>query len=215
MSSGTVTPYLTNDGSSTAAQSAIDAVAAATFSATVPARSLVTYQITGGTGNPPTTGPATPPTTAPTPAPTTPPTTVPTTPPTTVPTTPPTTVPTTPPTTVPTTPPTTRPTTSAPPTNGCTAVYKVVNSWSDGFQAEVTVTNRGSAPTSGWTVRWTLPSGQAITQLWNGTLTTSGSTVTVKNAAWNGTVAIGAGTTFGMIGSGPSTVVPTPTCTSP
>ena len=211
-----VTPYLTNGANSTAAQARISLSAAGSFTATVPARSLVTYRITGG-GTPPTTAPTTPPTTAPT----TPTTTVPTTPTTTVPTTtapttatttaPTTTVPTTtgPTTTVPTTPPTTTP------TSGCTATYKVVNGWNTGFQAEVTVTNRGSAPLRGWTVTWSVPSGQAIIQLWNGTLTTSGRTATVRNAAWNSTIPARARTSFGMLGSGPSTVVPKPTCTSP
>ena len=41
---GTVTPYLTNAGSSTAAQATI-ALSGGAFTATVPARSLVTYRI--------------------------------------------------------------------------------------------------------------------------------------------------------------------------
>jgi O-glycosyl hydrolase len=45
LSSGTVTPFLTNVSSSTAAQPAI-ALAGGAFGATVPARSLVTYRIT-------------------------------------------------------------------------------------------------------------------------------------------------------------------------
>ncbi|MEQ0565178.1 glycoside hydrolase family 30 beta sandwich domain-containing protein [Amycolatopsis sp. NEAU-NG30] len=45
LTSGTVTPYLTNSGSSTAAQPTIG-LANGAFSATVPARSLVTYRIT-------------------------------------------------------------------------------------------------------------------------------------------------------------------------
>ncbi len=166
----TVNPYLTNEGNSMAEQAATTLSYGGDFTATVPARSLVTYRITGGTTTPPRT---TPPTSAPTVAPT------------------------------------------APPTTGCTAVYKVDNSWSGGFQATVTVTNRGSSPTTGWTVSWTLPKGQAVSQAWNGTLTASGSRVTVKNTAWNGAIAAGASTSFGVIGTGSSTVVPTPTCTSP
>jgi len=45
LSSGTVTPFLTNASSSTAAQTAIPLNGGA-FSATVPARSLATYRIT-------------------------------------------------------------------------------------------------------------------------------------------------------------------------
>jgi hypothetical protein len=124
------------------------------------------------------------------------------------PTTPP---PSTPPVTTP--PPTTPPPTTPPPSDGCSATYRTTNSWSGGFQGDVTVT-AGSAGVNGWTVRWTLASGQTISQLWNGTLTTSGSTATVKNVAWNGSLGAGASTTFGFTAGGtPST--PSLTCTSP
>ncbi|SCF46815.1 Dienelactone hydrolase [Micromonospora matsumotoense] len=136
-------------------------------------------------------GPTTPPPT--TPPPTTPP-----------PTTPP---PTTPP---PTTPP---PTTPPPAGTACTATYRTVNSWSGGFQAEVTVT-AGSAAVNGWTARWELGGGQGISQVWNGTLSTSGATATVRNAAYNGALAPGTSTTFGFLGTGTPTS-PSPTCTSP
>jgi cellulase/cellobiase CelA1 len=100
-----------------------------------------------------------------------------------------------------------------PPGGACTATYRTVNSWSGGYQGEVTVT-AGSAPINGWTVRWNLGSGQAVTQVWNGTLSTSGSAVTVTNASYNGSLGASASTTFGFLANGtPST--PTATCTSP
>jgi cellulase/cellobiase CelA1 len=71
----------------------------------------------------------------------------------------------------------------------------------------------GSAAISSWTVTWTPASGQSITQVWNGTLTTSGSTATVVNASYNGSLAAGGSTTFGFLANGtPST--PTLTCTT-
>lgn len=95
---------------------------------------------------------------------------------------------------------------------GCTATYQVTSSWSGGFQGQVTV-RAGGAGTVGWTVRWTLGSGQAISQLWNGTLTVSGSAVTVTNLTWNGSLPPNGSATFGFIGTG-SAAVPTPvTCT--
>lgn len=111
-------------------------------------------------------------------------------------------------------PPTSPPTTSAPPPIGdCSATYQTVNSWPGGFQGEVTV-RAGSAGINGWTVSWTLASGQQITQLWNGQLNTSGSSVTVSNASWNGSLNAGEEATFGFLSDGsPST--PTLTCTSP
>ncbi|MGB2566981.1 cellulose binding domain-containing protein [Micromonospora citrea] len=104
--------------------------------------------------------------------------------------------------------------TSNPPTNGaCGASYRTVGSWSGGWQGEVTVKADNSA-INGWTVKWNLNSGQSISQVWSGALTTSGATVTVKNVDYNGSIPAGGSTTFGFIGTGtPSS--PSPTCTSP
>jgi hypothetical protein len=110
-------------------------------------------------------------------------------------------------------PPSTPPPSTPPPVGACSATYRTVNSWQGGFQGEVTVT-AGTAPVNGWTVRWTLAAGQSITQLWSGTLSTSGGTATVRNAAWNGSLAPNGSTTFGFIGSGGAST-PVPTCTSP
>jgi O-glycosyl hydrolase len=156
LSTGTVTPYLTDASNSAATQTAI-ALGGGTFTATVPARSMVTYRITGGP--------------APSPAPTA--------------------------------------------SLGCTATYQVVSAWQDGFQADVTVTNPTPAAINGWTVSWTLPTGQTISQLWNGTLSAGGSSVTVRNASWNATIAPGASTSFGFTGTGSPTPAPAPACTSP
>ena len=80
-----------------------------------------------------------------------------------------------------------------------------MNQWSGGFQAEVSVANTGAAAVSGWTVTGSLAAGQAVTQSWNAALTTSGSTLTARNLPYNGSVAPGAATTYGYIGSGPAT----------
>jgi hypothetical protein len=131
-------------------------------------------------------------------------------------TTPPTTTPptTTPPTTAPptTAPPTTAPPTTAPPAGGCSASSAVTGSWSGGFQSAITVT-AGSTAVNGWTVQWTFTNGEQVTQLWGATHTISGSTVTSRNAAWNGTLAANASTSFGYTGSGTPKPV-TITCTS-
>ncbi|MEU8082939.1 cellulose binding domain-containing protein [Micromonospora sp. NPDC049101] len=137
-------------------------------------------------------------------------TTPPTTPP---PTTPP---PTTPPPTTP--PPTTPPPTTPPPTGepgSCAATYRMVNNWPGGFQGEVTVTNNTAATVNGWTVGLTLASGQAISSLWSGTNTGTTGNVSVRNAAYNGTLAPNASTTFGFTATGDSATPPTTTCASP
>ncbi|GAA3435532.1 cellulose binding domain-containing protein [Kutzneria kofuensis] len=94
-----------------------------------------------------------------------------------------------------------------PPSGACTASYRTVNSWQGGFQGEVTVT-AGSAAVNGWTVRWTLD-GQTITQVWNGTLTATGSSVSISNASYNGSLPAAGSTTFGFLANGtPPTSAP-------
>jgi dienelactone hydrolase len=95
----------------------------------------------------------------------------------------------------------------------CAASYRTVNSWPGGFQGEVTVT-AGGAAVDGWTVGWTLGSGQTITQLWNGTLTASGSAVTVRNPAYGATIPAAGSVVFGFLAAGTPSV-PALTCTSP
>jgi poly(hydroxyalkanoate) depolymerase family esterase len=121
--------------------------------------------------------------------------------------------PTTPPTT---TPPTTAPTTAPPPTGACAATYQLVNNWGTGFQATVTVRNNGAATLNGWTVRLTLATGQAITNLWSGVNTGTSGAITVRNASFNGTLPGNGSTTFGYVANGNGTIVPTNVaCTSP
>ena len=85
---------------------------------------------------------------------------------------------------------------------GCAATYRVTNSWQGGYQAEVTVRNSGTTAIGGWTVSWTAPAGTTISSLWNGRLTTSGTSVTVRNEPYNGQLAASASTTFGLTGNG-------------
>ncbi|MCG5212764.1 cellulose binding domain-containing protein [Streptosporangium soli] len=91
--------------------------------------------------------------------------------------------------------------TTPPPTGGCSAAYKVANSWQGGFQGEVTVRNAGQTTLPGWTVRWSFTGGEQVTQSWNTTLGQSGAGVTAKNVGWNGSLAPGATATFGFLAS--------------
>ena len=96
---------------------------------------------------------------------------------------------------------TTAPVTSGPAGAGCAAAYKVTNSWPGGFQREVSITNTGTSTTKGWTLGWTFPDGQTISQLWNGAYTQSGATVRVTNVDWNGALAPGQSATVGFLAS--------------
>ncbi|WP_433415777.1 glycoside hydrolase family 6 protein [Microtetraspora malaysiensis] len=108
-------------------------------------------------------------------------------------------------------------TSPSPPPAGkaCTASYTLVNQWQGGFQGEVSVKNTGTAQISGWKVTWTYANGQSITQLWNGSLSGSGSAVTVTDLGWNGALAPNTATTFGFTGTSSGTAgVPSVTCTA-
>lgn len=117
------------------------------------------------------------------------------------------------PTTTPTPTPTPTPTTGGGSgTKSCTAAYTTSSSWPGGFNGAVTIT-AGSTAISGWKLTWTWPSGQSISNLWNGTLTQSGSSETAVNTANNGSLAAGASTSLGFTASG-NTVSPTISCTA-
>ncbi|MGW4026718.1 cellulose binding domain-containing protein [Streptomyces sp. NPDC005009] len=84
------------------------------------------------------------------------------------------------------------------PSGACAVTYKITNQWTDGFQADVQLTNTGSATWNGWSLNWSFADGQKISQLWNGSPAQSGPAVTVRNTDWNGTVAAGSSVAFGF-----------------
>ncbi|GAA3282497.1 cellulose binding domain-containing protein [Dactylosporangium vinaceum] len=100
------------------------------------------------------------------------------------------------------------------PSGGCTAAVTATGSWSGGGQGEVKVTNTGTAPTTGWTVRFTLPSGVTIASSWNAAVTVSGSGVTATNASYNGTIAANGSTSWGLVFNGPGLAVTGVSCSA-
>jgi hypothetical protein len=111
----------------------------------------------------------------------------------------PTPIPTTP-TPIPTTP-TPIPTTPTPVPGGACKVSYGVNQWSGGFTANLTITNTGSTALNGWTLAFTFPGNQQITQIWSGVLSQQGNKVSITNASYNGSVAAGASVNLGFNGS--------------
>ncbi len=95
------------------------------------------------------------------------------------------------------------PTPTTPPPGGgatCRVTY-TPNAWNTGFTTEVTIANTGSSAVNGWTLAFTLPSGQAVTSAWNAEVTTSGSAVTARNVSWNSAIAPGGSVSFGFQGT--------------
>lgn len=76
--------------------------------------------------------------------------------------------------------------------SACNVTYTVQNQWPGGFTAGLSITNLGSTALNGWTLVFTFPGTQQVTQLWNGSVSQSGNTVTITSASYNGQVAAGA-----------------------
>jgi arabinan endo-1,5-alpha-L-arabinosidase len=92
---------------------------------------------------------------------------------------------------------------------GCRVDYAVTNQWQGGFGASMTVTNLGEA-IDGWTLTWSYPAGQTVTQAWNATVTQAGAEVTARDAGYNATIAAGASVSFGFNASWNNATNPAP-----
>ena len=75
---------------------------------------------------------------------------------------------------------------------GCQVHYAISNQWQGGFGASITITNTGTTAINGWSLGFSFPNGQTITQGWNGTFSQTGSAVTISNASYNGSIPAGA-----------------------
>ena len=93
----------------------------------------------------------------------------------------------------------TTPAPTDPATGGCVVSY-TANSWSNGFTADIKITNNNPGVSS-WTLTFTVGPTVSVASGWSGVWSQSGTTVTVRNAAWNGTLATGATTSVGFQGS--------------
>jgi O-glycosyl hydrolase len=92
----------------------------------------------------------------------------------------------------------------------CKVAYTTQSQWGGGFVAQVTITNTGSSAVNGWTLKFTFPGDQKITSGWSGTPSQSGENVTITNASYNATIAAGANTSLGFQGTWTSSdAVPT------
>ncbi|WP_323374126.1 cellulose-binding domain-containing protein [Plantactinospora alkalitolerans] len=82
---------------------------------------------------------------------------------------------------------------------GCLVGYQA-NQWTGGFTAAIRVT-AGDTAVNGWTVTWTYGGDQRITNSWNAQVSQSGTAVTARNVAWNGSLPAGGSTEFGVQGT--------------
>ncbi|MFF9313159.1 cellulose binding domain-containing protein [Streptomyces sp. NPDC014748] len=86
---------------------------------------------------------------------------------------------------------------SSEPSAACQVRYRVVNEWTDGFQATVTVTTARALDT--WRVAWTFRDGQRVGQMWDAEAAQSGPRVTAGATDYNNSVAAGGTFAFGFV----------------
>jgi hypothetical protein len=121
--------------------------------------------------------------------------------------------------TSPTSPPTSPPPSSPPPSSpppgagSCALTSAVTSSWPGGYQVQLTVTDTGTAPLTGWKAGFTFAdTAETIANSWNATVTQSVQQVTAVNASYNGSVAAGGSAGFGIVVNGSSQALSGLTC---
>ncbi|MBB5868902.1 poly(hydroxyalkanoate) depolymerase family esterase [Allocatelliglobosispora scoriae] len=97
-------------------------------------------------------------------------------------------------------------------TRACTATFTPASVWAGGFVGAVKVT-AGSTAISAWRVTLTLPSGDTVSNSWNGQFSAVSGAIAVTNLPYNGALGAGATTEFGFQSSGTPTGT-TATCTA-
>lgn len=80
----------------------------------------------------------------------------------------------------------------------CSVSYVVTSQWGNGFNADVTITNRTGVTLNGWQLTWTFAGNQQFVNVWNGVGSQTGQAARVSNAGWNGAVAHNGTVAFGL-----------------
>jgi cellulase/cellobiase CelA1 len=73
-----------------------------------------------------------------------------------------------------------------------------IDAWNNGLVEQLTVTNTGAAAINGWTLVFTLPSGQTIVSGWNAAYAPTSGQVTARNLSYNGAIAPNASVSLGF-----------------
>ncbi|MFF4658779.1 cellulase family glycosylhydrolase [Streptomyces sp. NPDC001381] len=101
-------------------------------------------------------------------------------------------------------------TTTSAPATPCSVGYRVLGEWPGGFQGELVLRNPGTAAINGWKLVFAFADGQTVTNMWGGTPTQSGGTVSVAPASYTSTIPAGGSVTVGFIGGkGATNTAPT------
>ncbi|MGI5245517.1 cellulose binding domain-containing protein [Dactylosporangium sp. CA-139066] len=85
------------------------------------------------------------------------------------------------------------------------AAYAVRSKWKDGFNAEVTVTNLGSQPLTGWMVQLELPKSVDVTSTWGAKAEQSPGKLVLRSQAYNTYLEAGGAIRMGFEAKGDAT----------
>jgi acetylxylan esterase len=84
---------------------------------------------------------------------------------------------------------------------GACRVSYTPDNWAGGFTANITITNTATAPINGWTLKFTFPGDEKITNAWNGSASQNGENVSITNVSYNATIAPGGSASLGFQGT--------------
>jgi hypothetical protein len=74
------------------------------------------------------------------------------------------------------------------PGGGCRITYTFQNVWNTGLTTAITIANTGNTAVNGWSLVFTLPGGQIISNSWNATFSPTSGQITGRNLSYNGTI---------------------------
>ncbi|MFC1232879.1 cellulase family glycosylhydrolase [Streptomyces sp. Sce081] len=80
----------------------------------------------------------------------------------------------------------------------CAVAYRVTNQWPGGFQGEVVIRNTGGTGIHGWTLDWSFPGAQRITNMWGGTPVQTGPEVSVASSPYTASIPAAGSVTLGF-----------------
>jgi aryl-phospho-beta-D-glucosidase BglC (GH1 family) len=91
------------------------------------------------------------------------------------------------------------PTPTPTPVPGGYVVTYTISDWGGAANVDVIIKNNTANAVNGWTLAWTFPGNQKITNMWNASYTQSGASVSAKNLGYNNMIAANGGTvSFGF-----------------
>ncbi len=90
--------------------------------------------------------------------------------------------------------------TTTPVNSTCAVSYDVSNGWGSGFVANISITDTGPNPITGWTLAFAFPSDTESVSgsNWNATYAQSGDNVVVTPVSWDGNLAANSGNTVSI-----------------